>query len=288
MEHRRIIEALLFIEDNLKEKIKLEDVAKIACFSLYHFHRVFQSLFDVTLKGYIRRRRLSEASKEILNTKRKIIEIAFDYQYDTPESFSKAFKKIYGIAPRSIRKNFKEHRFFEPIDIKNFISNNRGEYMEPEIITRSAFTIMGIELKTSRKDGIAFKEIPDFWKKANKEDVYNRVPNKSEPEVCYGACADCNEDESFRYIIGNEVSNTTEIPEGMVVLKIPETKYARFTAKGKFPDSIQNTIKYIFGTWVPSTSNELGSTPDFEQYDARKINDTNEDECQIYIPLKID
>lgn len=242
VEYKRIVNALVYIEDNLKCQIDLCDIAKEACFSLYHFHRIFQSLFDISLKAYIRKRRLSEASKEIIQTKRKIIDIAFDYQYETSESFSKTFKKMYGVAPSIIRKKISEHQFFESIDIKNFISNNKGVYMVPEIITRPSFTIIGIELKTTRKDGTSFKEIPLFWEKANRDNIYSKVPNKENDNICYGLCTDCQDDESFRYIIGNEVSSTENIPEGMVSLTIPESKYARFTAKGKLPKSIQDMV----------------------------------------------
>ncbi|UYO99245.1 helix-turn-helix transcriptional regulator [Oceanotoga sp. DSM 15011] len=71
---------------------------------MYHFHRIFNELTGETLKSYIRKRRLTEASKDLLNCNNSIIDIAFDYGFESQESFTRAFKKVFKVTPGKYRK----------------------------------------------------------------------------------------------------------------------------------------------------------------------------------------
>ncbi len=100
-----IKKSIEYIENNLNKKIELQEIANKAFLSKYHFHRVFHATIGESVAEYIRRRRLIEAAHELLNTEHKIIDIALNYQFSTQESFTKAFKKFYGIPPKEFRKN---------------------------------------------------------------------------------------------------------------------------------------------------------------------------------------
>lgn len=84
-----ISQAVDFIEDNLKEAIAVADVADAVSYSLYHFCRTFNQATHHTPYDYLMRRRLSLAAQELLQTDKKIIEIALDYQFNSPETFSR-------------------------------------------------------------------------------------------------------------------------------------------------------------------------------------------------------
>lgn len=94
-----------YIEHNLKNKIELKDLAENVFLSKYYFHRVFHSIVGEPVAEYIRKRRLMEAANELVNSNDKIVDIAFKYQFNSQEAFTKAFKRIYGIPPREFRKN---------------------------------------------------------------------------------------------------------------------------------------------------------------------------------------
>lgn len=94
-----------YIEHNLNKKIELKDLADKVFLSKYHFHRVFRSIVGEPVGEYIRKRRLMEAASELFCTDDKIIDIALKYQFSSQESFTKAFKKLYGIPPREFRRN---------------------------------------------------------------------------------------------------------------------------------------------------------------------------------------
>ena len=105
-----------FIEANLNHKISLDDLAKQAFFSSYHFHRIFQAIVGETVMEYIRKRRLANAALELRHTRKKIIQIALEYQFNSPDAFSRAFKKYYGITPERYRKKQPQPILFEKRD----------------------------------------------------------------------------------------------------------------------------------------------------------------------------
>ncbi|NOW05703.1 helix-turn-helix transcriptional regulator [Clostridium beijerinckii] len=100
-----IKKSIEYIENNLNKKIQLKELADKAFLSKYHFHRVFHSVVGEPVAEYIRKKRLEEASNELLTTENKIIDIALKYQFSNQESFTRAFKKLYGIPPKEFRKN---------------------------------------------------------------------------------------------------------------------------------------------------------------------------------------
>ncbi|AJA46511.1 transcriptional regulator, AraC family [Clostridium pasteurianum DSM 525 = ATCC 6013] len=115
-----IEKSIEYIERNLNKKIELEGLAEKAFLSKYHFHRVFHAIVGEPVGEYVRKRRLSEAASELVNTDDKIVNIALKYQFSSQESFTKAFKKLYGIPPREFRKNKIN---ITPISSKNKITN---------------------------------------------------------------------------------------------------------------------------------------------------------------------
>lgn len=99
-----IKKSIKYIENNLKRKIELKELADNVFLSKYHFHRIFHAMVGEPVAEYIRKRRLMEAANDLLNTDEKIIDIAFEYQFGSQEAFTKAFKKLYGIPPREFRQ----------------------------------------------------------------------------------------------------------------------------------------------------------------------------------------
>ncbi|MGB1043131.1 MAG: AraC family transcriptional regulator [Tenacibaculum sp.] len=101
----RIAKAIDFVEFNLEKKLLLEEVAKQAHFSPYHFHRVFKIVTKETLNDFIVRKRIEKAVSDVMRKKEKpITEIAEDVGFTSLSSFSRAFKKFYGMSPAEFRK----------------------------------------------------------------------------------------------------------------------------------------------------------------------------------------
>lgn len=100
----KIQTSIEYIEDNLIEKISLDDLAKQAFLSKYYYHRVFHELVGETVMEYVRKRRLTEAAKELAQSNVKIIEVALKYQFGSQEAFSRAFKRLFKVSPGEFRR----------------------------------------------------------------------------------------------------------------------------------------------------------------------------------------
>jgi AraC family transcriptional regulator len=96
--------AIDYIEEHITERIDYEEVAKRAYSSSFHFQRVFGITCGCTLGEYIRRRKLSLAGSDLLAGNMKVIDVAYKYGYETPESFSRAFMRFHGILPSQVKK----------------------------------------------------------------------------------------------------------------------------------------------------------------------------------------
>src|SRR5512139_3027294 len=93
---QNVLRAVEYMERNLTNPISVSDVASEAAYSTFHFVRLFKALTGDTPGSYLRRRRLTEASGELVRSRRRIIEIAIDYQFQSQEAFSRAFRDCFG------------------------------------------------------------------------------------------------------------------------------------------------------------------------------------------------
>ncbi|MDR2948760.1 MAG: AraC family transcriptional regulator [Prevotella sp.] len=114
---KRINNVLYFIEDNLDGDLSLKTLSQIAAFSQFHFHRIFSTIVGESLNDYIVRKRVERiASILLVGTDEKLTNIAYKYGFNSVNTFSKTFKKLYGISPTEFNKNKPE--IFSKIGIK--------------------------------------------------------------------------------------------------------------------------------------------------------------------------
>lgn len=282
--YERLQSSIDYIEENLNQDISLEQVARQAYFSMTHFYRIFQAMAGLSIKEYIRKRRLSSAAHELLTSEKRLIDIAFDYRFESQEAFTRAFKSLYGITPGRYRRDSVEVPMVEKLNISETRPDNinGGVFMEPKIIMKNSFKVAGaMGMVDAASDKIA-----KLWQQlgAKRNDIKNKVNNSatygisvyipnitSETEFLYGACV--------------EVSNLSEVPEGMVGKEIPAGKFAVFTHKGtRF--KLKDTYDYIYGTWFPNSGYEPAEVDTLEFYDERFRSDAEDSEMEIYIPIK--
>ncbi|MGF7060274.1 helix-turn-helix domain-containing protein [Brassicibacter mesophilus] len=102
--YNNLQKALNYIEEHVKENISLEELSALCFYSTHHFHRIFQSIIGIPVTDYIRKRKLSVAAWEIIETDKNIVDIALDYGFNSHETFSRAFKRIFDITPNDYRK----------------------------------------------------------------------------------------------------------------------------------------------------------------------------------------
>src|SRR5687768_6412389 len=91
----RLLKVLVHIQDHLDEPLRLDALASIACFSPYHFHRIFTGMVGEPVHEHVRRLRLERAAMRLRGTDISVTELAFEAGYETLESFIRAFRSLF-------------------------------------------------------------------------------------------------------------------------------------------------------------------------------------------------
>jgi AraC family transcriptional regulator len=148
--------------------------------------------------------------------------------------------------------------------------------MEPKIISKPAFTIIGLLYHGNNAEN----EIPQLWGQlmSRSSEIQNQIGN-----IAYGAAANFDEaSKAFDYVAGFEVSPETDAPQGMVKWNIPARTYVVFTCT--LP-TMMDTYKSIHETWFPQSDYQRAAGPEFELYGEKfDPNDPNS-KMDIYIPV---
>ncbi|WP_455617754.1 helix-turn-helix domain-containing protein [Eisenbergiella sp.] len=121
----RIQRAIDFVEDNIYDELNPDAIASQAYMSSFHFQRLFSVVCGVSLGEYIRNRRLTLSGTEIQHSDTKIIDIAFKYGYESPESFSRAFTRFHGISPMAARSQNGGLNLFAKISVESILGGNQ-------------------------------------------------------------------------------------------------------------------------------------------------------------------
>ena len=133
--------AINYIEDHLTGELDYEAIARESFSSSFHFQRVFSILCGYTLGEYIRNRRLTLAGAELTGTREKVIDVAYRYGYESPESFAKAFQKFHGITPSQARGGGVTLRSFSRLSIN--VTLEGGSMMHYRIEEKPAMLLTG-------------------------------------------------------------------------------------------------------------------------------------------------
>ena len=107
--------AIRYIEKHLTDDINIDELASQSYTSTSHFQLIFHLVMGMTIGEYIRNRRMSLAAQDLLQPNSRIIDVAMRYQYDTQESFSKAFTRFHGVPPSKVQRG--KVKLFYPLSI---------------------------------------------------------------------------------------------------------------------------------------------------------------------------
>lgn len=151
--------ALDYIEENLGGDIDYKEAARRCCCSEYHFQRLFSILCGCTLGEYIRCRRLTLAGAELSNGGAKVIDIALKYGYESPDSFTKAFKAFHGVLPSQARGN--KLKSFTSLTVR--LSLDGGITMRYTISERPAMILTGFKTRFSGNPAERAKQEEQFY-----------------------------------------------------------------------------------------------------------------------------
>lgn len=165
----RINRALEFIEANLDNEIHLDSLAKESAFSKYHFHRIFRALIGDPPFKYIEKRRISKAAHDLLHSEKRIVDIAFDYGFNSHESFIRAFRKSFHQTPSHFRKTRPTVEFHAKCQLGalELMLKAGAVRLNPRIWHQPSFLLAG--LAYSGRDSKAIYGLWEkFWQAASK------------------------------------------------------------------------------------------------------------------------
>ncbi|MCM3758240.1 AraC family transcriptional regulator [Sporosarcina aquimarina] len=283
-----IQKAIEYMEKNLMEDMTIDSIAKQANVSPFHFQRTFAVLTEITVGDYIRRRRLTLAGEELLITDAKIIDIAYKYGYETPEAFSKAFRRQHKVTPTEARKNRGKLQSYNRLIIQ--VTLKGAEPMKYSVVEKNAFQIVGVKREFSSVLGEEnVVGIPDLWEEVNLDGTSDLLFQLNDGVVkgVLGVCGEVSEVQKkanvFDYWVATSYAG--KVPDGMLSLEIPASKWAVFEVHGQMPVAMQNAWKQIFSEWFPSTGYEHAGIPEFELYTDEDPNNLDL-YSEIWIPIK--
>jgi len=104
--YKRIVQAKLFIDSHFSENIDVSNIADEACFSKYHFIRLFKSIYGKTPHHYLTKVRIDNAQL-LLSEGKAIMDVCVSIGFDSPTSFTAVFKKVVGKTPSAFQNDQK-------------------------------------------------------------------------------------------------------------------------------------------------------------------------------------
>jgi AraC family transcriptional regulator len=246
-----------------------------------------------SISEYIRYRRLYLAALDVIADKEKVIDLAFKYGYETPESFTKAFSRFHGVSPMKLKGDAGRIKTFLPLKISILIQG--GNDMDYVVEKMEGFKVIGFERDFSFDAG--YQEIPkfwdEFWRKYMKPLLGSGKPgNEVEQVICdciigeYGVCIDdIGKDGKFRYLIAGTYKGG-EVPKNMTVYEFPDMEWAKFRCTGSMPGSLQSVNTKVFKEWLPGNPKyEIAMGANIEWY-SKGDTSALDYESSIWVPVK--
>lgn len=277
-----VLQAIDFIEDNLQNEIYVQDVANRACYSIYHFIRLFEGITGHTPKDYILRRRISEACSELMNSDKKIIDLCFDYQFKSPEVFSRAFKRITGATPRELQQRdfFPELSMLSKIDKESIFYSGNIREAAVEEVRLDTLHLAGL-VTLVRKDKQIISQLWEFIAK----DLGSLDIDSINEFYGHSFWSNNYDLDGFFLLCGINTRDFDNLEIPFCTRTVPAAKYLRFTHHGDI-NKISHTYKYIFQSYLPRTDYTLSLPYDFEIYHSggKNINDES-NITEILIPV---
>lgn len=279
--------AIEYIENKLDSEIEIDDIAKVAFTSRYHFQRLFHAFTGFTLSEYIRNRRLTLAGEELSSKDAKVIEVAIKYGYVSADAFTKAFLRLHGVTPSKIKNGNVKLKSFPKLSLQISIIGKCD--MDYRVLESKEFKVFGVGLLTAIEENALYHEIPAFCNKIWEDGTHlkiNELLGYPKMHMLNGIHYDIQEDGSRRFMMGWEVPEI-DIPKEYTILDVPACTWAVFDTKGIMPQNqeIQHVWKRIYCEWFPSSGFEQVEGPCIEKY-------YWEDEvyekyiCEVWIPVR--
>lgn len=288
---RRINNVIDYINNNVHKSISLDELAGVAHFSSFYFHRIFVAIVGESVNSYTNRIRVEKSARLLRFSKKSIADVAFECGYSSPATFSRSFKTYFQIAPSQFRKtgdikNSKICKELHPME--NYLCDMSLEERKSKFpITIKKMPrrkIAYIRVTDSYKEGVVIKAFEKLmtWAKQNKLFAQAQFFGMSidDPMVTpqdiyrYEACLRVPENIS--------VAETEDIQ----LMNLPNCQYATTKVSGDIK-LVATAISYMYNGWLINSLYEPEHQYGLENFlDKQNICNWNHFDLELCIPVK--
>ena len=237
-----------YIEANLDTNITMADLANVSKYSPWYSYRLFVDLLHMTPAVYIRRLRLSKSALRLRDEKVKIIDVAFDYGFESVDGYQRAFYKEFGCNPYEYSMRPTPIYLFKPYGIK--YANRKESKKMSEVKNVFVQVIEKPERKVIIKRG---KEATEYFKYCEEVgcDVWGllcSMKSISGEPVCLWLPKKHIIAGTSEYVQGVEVAAdySGEIPEGFDIIELPKCKYIMFQGEPFEEENFGEAIQQVW------------------------------------------
>lgn len=312
----RINRVVDYIEANIDKDLTLSELAEVALFSPFHFHRIFSAMVGETLNGFIQRLRIEKAATMLVqNPKKSITEIALDCGFSGSSAFARAFREVFRMSASEWRaggnlkdsKNGKteskesktDDKIRQDFNIHLYYSVNMTKQMWRIEMKAGKELIANIEVKDIPEMHVAY--IRHIGPYAGDEQLFGNLFNKlcawagprgllQFPDTkfitIYHDNPDITDEKRLRTDVCITVPPETKVDGeiGKAIIPAGKNAIAHFEIK---PDQYGDAWNAVYGGWLPESGYQPDDRPCFELY----LNDPKEHPegkhiVDIYAPVK--
>ena len=304
----RLNRVLDHIDRHLGEPLELADLAEVAHFSPFYFHRLFVSWMGETLGDYVRGRRLDVGALWLAHRPHMaVLEIALEVGFGSTEAFARAFKQRWGMTPSAWRRATPERwaadfsaRRAEWLERNPDQSMRKHDQLAAEIFSDDAGSrhmefIMDVKIVTLPPVRVAYMRhigpygpsVGRFWRETF---LPWRAAQGLDHMDCYGVGLD---DPAITPAAKCRCDTCVAVPDDFEVKRpasvghLPGGRYAVSVFKGT-PANIGVAWSELMRKWLPASGMQIDMRPCFELYDAEASEDaeTGEFVCKLCIPVR--
>ena len=259
----RIVRAVDFIEAHLHEPFDLDQVADAAGLSQYHLHRLFRAAVGESLRGYVRKRRLSEAAHELRHSRAPILELALRAGFGSQEAFTRAFRAHFGAPPGRYRHGDGLQLGLQRPTLGGIRHRHRGVSREPRLAHRD-----GGEIVVGWGVAVDFDDdapIVALWEQVTEHlgdgargcGPLVGVTGAAHPDV------PVTRKRPMAYVAGRFEEAGPDALPAPIRWEIPAGRYAVFEHHGPL-EHVTDTVSYAWATWLPQSAFAKSGRPDLE------------------------
>jgi AraC family transcriptional regulator len=242
-----IYQAIEFIEAHLQDKVTVSDMACAAGYSLYHFIRAFDQAVWHTPYDYLMRRRLSEAAHALIASGRRVLDIAVDYQFNNHETFSRAFKRMFGAQPVQWRERgiIPRCALLPAISLAYLEHIQAPGFKRPQRVMMPPRCLAGLMTAlTGRPEAAA-----QLWR-ALKRVKFSPMPELKAPGF-FGVTSYLDEQgEQAYYLAAREIDTVENAGPGLACQVLPGGEYICTAHQGPLA-ALPFTQAFLYHTWLP-------------------------------------